>query len=284
VFSRYVWLRALKVKEAKKTRDALISIIRSAGVSCDSILADRGQEFEGEFKEYCNERNIKLLHTRPYSPESNGVVERANKDLRKIINSFFLENNNQVWYNILDEVAENKNNSYNSTIKDLPVKVWVNNKNKIPRTLPENLIVNNPKLKTKVELAKRAVKLIDNYKKDDNFKVNDIVRVKMSSLFNNIKKLLKEGNSKSIVVNYSPEFFIVSKVIHSRKSLLERNKYILENADGDYLKKSDGTIKYFYASDLLLADVGDEGNTSNISMEEALKLNKVETNRNDIVY
>ena len=59
---------------------------------------------------------------------------------------------------------------------------------------------------------------------------------KCQVLFNNIKKQLKEGNSKSIVVNYSPEFFIVSKVIHSRKSLLERNKYILENADGDYLK------------------------------------------------
>ena len=60
--------------------------------------------------------------------------------------------------------------------------MWVNNKNKIPGDLPENLIVNNPKLKTKVELAKKAVKLIDKYKKDDNFEVDDVVRVKMSSL------------------------------------------------------------------------------------------------------
>lgn len=285
VFSRYVWLEPLKFKEASITRDAVIKIINDAGVSPSSILTDNGKEFEGELKEYCNDNNIKLLHTRAYSPESNGIVERANKDIRKIINAFWLKNNNNVWYNILNEVAENKNSSYNSTIKGTPISIWVNNKDKIPRDLPENLIVNNPKMLAKVSLVKRAIKLIDKFKEEDNYQVNDVVRIKMSSIFNNIRKLLKEGKSKQIVVNFTPDVFWIQKVIHTRKSLIERNKYILMNDQDEVLKKADGTVKYFYASDLQHYDYDEEQqNTTEISMEEALKLNKVERNNNDIIY
>jgi hypothetical protein len=145
--------------------------------------------------------------------------------------------------------------------------------------LPESVAKENPKLLARVNIAKKALKTIKKYKQIDNYEVGDQVRVKMSAIFNNIRKLLKEGNSKQIVVSYTPEVFTVNKVIQ-KNGVLERNKYLIENSDGNLLTKANGKNKYFYASDLLPFN---DGEPSNITMTQALKLNKVETNENDAV-
>lgn len=282
IFSRKVFLNKLKLKEAINTATAFEEITNKLNVTPKYLLSDNGTEWLGEFSQMCEEKDIKQNFTRSYSPEANGVVERMNKEIRKIIKAFFIRNNNQVWYDILDKVEENKNSTFNSTVKNAPNEIWTADKEEIPRVLPATL-ANNPKLKARLSLVKKAIQKIKKFKEEDNFQVGDIVRVKMSSIFANVRKLVKDGNTKQIAVNYTPELFIVRKVIVPRNRILERKRYVLENADGKVLSKNN-TAQQFYASELLLFEGEDGATDIDIDMDMALKLNKVERNRNDVDY
>lgn len=281
VFSRKIWLRALKDKTAKLSRDALQNIIETADVKPDMIQTDNGGEFLGEFAEYCEENEIKHIFSTSYTPNDNAIVERSNKEVRKIIRAIMIENINTKWDTILPSVEENINNKYHSTIKTYPNNIWVNNTNKISiRNIPKTLIKNNPKLKALDNIITTAENKIKKYKELDDYEVGDIVRVKMSSIFTNVRRLLKSKDSKQIVVSYTPEKFIVNKVTN-RQGTLERKRYMLENADGFVLKNHKRNNKYFYASELINSD-GDED--FYITMKDALELNKVERNATDVVY
>lgn len=282
IFSRKVWLAKLTRKEAVDVKDEFENICERAGVKPDYLISDNGKEWLGEFKRFCEDNDITQRFTRSYSPQANGVVERANKDIRKIIKSYLIENNNLRWYNILQTVEDNKNNSYHSSVKGIPNNIWVPNKNKLTeRNLPQTVINDNPRLQARLTVVKKALKQIRKFKEQDNFQVGDLVRVKMSSIFANVRKLIKAREGKNLVITYTPELFRITKVIKP-KGVLERKRYVLANKDDRLLTKND-TVVQFYASELLLWN-GEEDDDTQITMERALKLNKVETNENDVVY
>ena len=277
VFSRKLWLRALKNLEAKTTTKAIKSIIDKAQIKPNIIQTDNGVEFQGEFKEFLEKNNITQIFNNAYSPNENAIVERSNKEIRKIIRTLMLAENSFKWYDKLDQVEEHRNNGYNNYIKTHPNEIWSPDKNKI-ELYPGRK--QTPKDKARRELVKRAMRTIEKYKQNDNYKVGDKVRVKMSAIFNNVRKLLKQKLTKQIVVSYSPSIFTINKVV-KKAGVLERNKYLIENENGELVTKADGKKKYFYASDLLLYN---NGEISNLTMEDALKLNKVMTNENDAIY
>lgn len=283
IFSRKVFLNKMKLKDAETTRDALEEIINNAGVSPKYLMSDNGKEWLGEFKAYCKENEIKQIFTRSYSPEANGVVERMNKEIRKIIRAFFLRNHNYIWFDILDKVADNKNETFNETVKNSPNQIWTADKEEPEaRVLPEFFNRDNPKRIARYSLLKKAIKKIKKFKEEDNFKVDELVRVKMSSIFTNVRRLVKEGNTKQIVVNYTPEVFVVAKVIVPRNKLLERKRYMLKNAN-DLLLGKKGSPMQFYASELLRFK-GEDVADIDYDMNDALKMNKVEHNASDVDY
>jgi transposase InsO family protein len=276
IFSRKVFLSRIKLKEANNTSAALRALIDKLGVSPKYILSDNGAEWLGSFEEFCTQKQIKQLFTRSYSPEANGVVERMNKEIRKIIRAFFVRNGNKVWYNILDKVEMNKNETFNSSVGNAPVNIWSADKNE-GRLLP-----NDPKFNAKKSLIQKAMKKIAKFREEDNLEKNQIVRVKMSSIFANVRKLVKAGQTKQIVITYSTELFRIKSVVKPRNKWLERNRYVLKNADGKVLTKN-GVAQLFYASELLQYD-GEDASDVDIDMLGALKLNGVEPNANDVEY
>lgn len=88
-----------------------------------------------------------------------------------------------------------------------------------------NAISKNPK-----QIAKMAVlrvvpsERLTNSKKTDNLKVDDIVHVKMSSIFSKVRRLMKDGHTKEIVVNWTTDLFDVNRIIIPRNKLLERRE------------------------------------------------------------
>lgn len=53
-----------------------------------AMRTDRGGEFTSkEFKEYCEENGIHRPLTVPRSPQQNGVVERRNRSILKMVRS-----------------------------------------------------------------------------------------------------------------------------------------------------------------------------------------------------
>lgn len=82
-YSRYHEIKFLK----STTSTAIITQLRE--IFCrmgfpKSIRADNGPQFTSiEFKQYCGQNNIELIHTPPYWPQANGEVERMNRTILK---------------------------------------------------------------------------------------------------------------------------------------------------------------------------------------------------------
>lgn len=82
-FSRFIEVEIMTKIDSAETIKRLRPIFARFGYPI-SITADNGRQFiSDEFKTYCTENNIKLIHTTPYWPQQNGEVERQNRSLLK---------------------------------------------------------------------------------------------------------------------------------------------------------------------------------------------------------
>ena len=58
------------------------------------FISDNGAEFKNKyFKDFCIKYNIKFLHGAPYSPHSQGIVERFNYSVKKYLSKEYISNN-----------------------------------------------------------------------------------------------------------------------------------------------------------------------------------------------
>ena len=75
----------------------------------------------------CSKLNIKVMHGRPYHPQSQGQVENLNKRVKRAVVLMLLkfkkENHTKVWPLLLNDVTQLLNNTFNNAIKDVPF--WV---------------------------------------------------------------------------------------------------------------------------------------------------------------
>jgi hypothetical protein len=281
VFSRKCWLRPMKTQSAEEARDCLLSVLHEINTTPIILSTDNGGSFKDVFDEECKDVGIKHIYSQAHSPNENAIVERKNKDVRKIIRQHFIHNNNFFWCNILDKVQDNLNSTYMVSIKACPNDLWRDTNTPLThRDFPKSMIDHNVKLQSQKHQVETGRKKIEKYKAIDNLQIGDIVRVKMSSIFKNVAKVIKSKNTKQIVVTYTPYTFEITDTVNKRTGSLERRKYVLSNDQGIPIRNANGKTKYFYASELYPIYTAEE-NTVPFSMEEALRLNDVESNQND---
>ena len=249
-FSRYVWAVPLKNKESKDVAIAMNTICTKAGVYPHILQKDNGGEFQGETNTFMEQHNIKWINTLSYSPQSNGLIENFNNQLRKMLREIMIRNKNLVWYNKLDLCCSIKNKQRNGTTKKRPIDIW----NDLPyETQNKNLhlsVAERIKEKAKRNVLKNKTK---------EFNVGDYVRVKLSQLYSQIRQMVKQGDKKYIVVKYSPEIYEIDKVLKPDHEGYEKLRYTLKDLDGNILltqqKKNNPNKpreqKRFFASDFL---------------------------------
>ena len=80
-FSRFLWLSPLKSKLSQVIASELESIYIEHG-SQEIIQCEQGGEFKKALKLLCDHMNIKLIHSSPRFPQSQGKVERCHRTLR----------------------------------------------------------------------------------------------------------------------------------------------------------------------------------------------------------
>ncbi len=90
----------------------------------EEIFTDNGREFvNNQFNEFCNKNNIKVKHGSPFTPSTQGVVERLNGTiigkLRKI--SEFNEN---LWPKYLKEAVNAYNRCFHRSIGCAPLELY----------------------------------------------------------------------------------------------------------------------------------------------------------------
>ena len=120
IFSKYSWAIPLKDKKGINVKNALQKIFKER--SPKFLWTDRGTEFYNkQVQDLLNENNIKLYST-SNSEIKSSVIERFNRTFKNMMYKKFTENNNTIFYNIIDDLVNEYNNKYHSTIKMSPIE------------------------------------------------------------------------------------------------------------------------------------------------------------------
>lgn len=94
-FSRFIEVEFVKTINSEETIDQIDTMFARCGYPL-SITADNARQFiSQEFKEYCEQTNIRLISTIPYWPQMNGEVERQNRSLLKRL--IIMQNEKKKW-------------------------------------------------------------------------------------------------------------------------------------------------------------------------------------------
>ena len=142
-FSKWYYGYILKTKEAKEVFNKIEIFFENFGYP--SILqVDNGGEFDNNLlNNYCAEKNIKIIHSSPYHPQTNGVIEVTHKEIQKYIcNEYFKNQNNFDIEKALFDIIKIHNNKKHSTTKRIPKEI------KDLEDLEEIKIIKNEIIKT----------------------------------------------------------------------------------------------------------------------------------------
>ena len=216
VNSRYAAARAMTTQAMKDIIVHVESIFDEMGVP-RYISLDR--QFDNEqFKSFItrlrnkHQKEIDLYFSEPDEINKNAIIERFNRTLAESIqkwrdsdevNDAVAVSNSKYWYDILDLLVDNYNNTVHRTIKEKPIDVFDG-----LRTNKQKVIITPPKLK-----------------------VGDVVRVKNRE---ELRKINAKGSdpkfSKKLYVIYEAQgkkYFVHEKDDPSKKKPLSYKEYEL---------------------------------------------------------
>jgi putative transposase len=161
------------------------------------LRCDNGSEFTNKkFVDLMKLMKIKIIYSKSYTPQSNGLVERFNESLKQMI--FKAIKKDREWDTYLNQLVENYNNTVQRSIKECP-----NYKKD-----------DEPKPKEK----KKKIN------EESKFKVGDNVRLKLNKNKPDYNK--SDGN-------FSQENFTIEQIFKHRKENT-KNQYKLKNDNKKY--------------------------------------------------
>ncbi len=235
-FSRKAFAKAIKNKSNTEVLKCIQDIITENKLKPHIIQSDNGNEFINKnFEDYMTKLNITHNVTQPYSPQSNGMIERFNRTLKSMLFKYFTLTDNFVWIDVLDDLMINYNSSYHSSIGLAPDNVSNKNIEEVDEFYHDKCFNKN----------------IHNL---DKFDINDKVRILLN----------KKNLEKKFTESFSEEIFII-KAIGFGDPGYSYDSYSLEDSKGKRLPK-----KYLYHQ---LIKVGDD--SSKIKKVERKKEEKI---------
>ena len=174
IFSKYAWVVPLKDKKGISIVKAFQSILKQSNRKPNKIWVDKGSEFyNAYFKKWLRDKDIVMYST--HNEGKSVVAERFIRTLKNIIYKYMTSISKNVYIGKLDDIVDEYNNTYHTTIKMKPADV------------KGNTYIN-------------ADKEINN--KDPKFKAGDHVRI---SKYKNIF-------AKGYIPKWSEEVFVIKKV------------------------------------------------------------------------
>ena len=148
IFSKYAWVVPLKDKKGVSIVTAFQSILKQSNRKPNKIWVDKASEFyNASFKKWLRDNDIVMYSTHN---EGKSVVERFIRMLKSKIYKYMTSISKSVYIDKLNDIVDECNNTYHTTIKIKPINV------------KDNTYINTDKE-------------INN--KDPKFKVGDHVRI-----------------------------------------------------------------------------------------------------------
>ena len=173
LYSKYAFVIPLKDKKGISIVNAFNKIIKQSNRKPNKIWVDQGGEFYNHnFKKWLSDNDIIMYST--YNEGKSVVAERFIRTLKNKLYKHMTATGKNVYYDVLDDIVNEYNNTKHNTIKMKPKDVGDN----------------------------KRVYIDKHTEKDSRFKVSDRVRI---SKFKNIF-------AKGYTPNWSREIFIVNKI------------------------------------------------------------------------
>ena len=123
LYSRFVILKPLREKTSMSIIYALNSAFNYFGFP-STLLSDNALEFvSSAMHQFASINSIKKTTVLPYSPHSNGCVERNNRKILQLLRLYVNAVEASEWDEYLDTTANIINNSLNVSINDTPAFV-----------------------------------------------------------------------------------------------------------------------------------------------------------------
>ena len=103
-YSRWLEIKVMNRTTASKVIRELDSIFCTFGYA-ETIVSDNGPPFDShEFNNYAKEHEIELIHSPPYHPQSNGIVERAVQTVKSVLRKLAYEHKSH--FQITDQIEK----------------------------------------------------------------------------------------------------------------------------------------------------------------------------------
>jgi hypothetical protein len=167
-FSRYVWVRTLKTKQAIEVENAFKDLIEHWKPELPKqISMDQGLEFtNNRVKRLLRENNIRIFH-----PTSHGkavYVERVNQTLQSLIYRYLTEKSTRRYLDVLQELVKTYNTRAHRSLKNHPPIDALKDEN-VPffRRVEQNRVA--PILERNMKRRRKS---------KPKFKVGQVVRIK----------------------------------------------------------------------------------------------------------
>ena len=122
IFSKYAWVVPLKDKKGISIVKAFQSILKQSNRKPNKIWVDKGSEFyNAYFKKWLRDNDIAMYST--HNERKSVVAERFIRTLKSKIYKYMTSISKNVYIDKLDDIVDECNNTYHTTIKMKPTDV-----------------------------------------------------------------------------------------------------------------------------------------------------------------
>ena len=122
LFSKYAFVVTLKGKKGISIVNAFNKIIKQSNRKSNKIWVDQGSEFYNRvFKKWLSDNDIIMYST--FNEAKSVVAERFIRALKNKLYKHMTATGKNVYYDVLDDVVKEYNNTKHSTIKMKPIDV-----------------------------------------------------------------------------------------------------------------------------------------------------------------
>ena len=173
-----------------------------------------------------DKEGIKLIHSAPYTPQTNGGIERFNRTIKSAIFEYMTRANTKKYIDVLPAFVKNYNSTKHSTTNHTPDELM--NMRKLPN-------------ETVALIQQRMTPKVIEEKNNDDLNINDFVRVALTT----DKEIRKQKFRKKILQNWSQPIFQIYSISQPEYRGM-KEQYLLKNMDTNRKSK-----KRYFAYQLL---------------------------------
>ena len=208
VFSKYGWIVPLKDKKTESVSLTFDTLFKKCKRKPEMLWTDKGSEFISKhFKEFLKKNKIKLYHTE--NEEKSSIFERWNKTMKDKMWKMFSANNSTVFWDKLDKLVDNYNNTYHSSIEMTPTEASKKeNEKQVFANLYDDLIYLKPK--------------------NPKFSIGDKVR---------LSKYKRKVFDKGYTPNWTEEVFVVDEILLTKPVTYKIVDLLGEKVKGSFYEK-----------------------------------------------